>query len=318
MILLYRLLRFVLILSGILFILVGLFGYQPDRPLSELEAKYFTKESSYINVRDSKVHIRVRGEGAPIILLHGSFSSLHTWDGWEKELSKTFKTVSIDLRGHGLTGPNTSHTYSTDDYSELVIAIADHLKLDTFFVAGNSMGGQVTLKLALRYPQRVKKIILVDAAAFGRLVSGASNSTGSIPFIFRLLQSETIASVMTTITPRFLVDYNMKQVYGDPELIQPENLDRIFELLLREGNRKATMERLRQPGRDVSDSLTFIQTPTLIQWGALDAWIPLAQGQRLAGLIPGSTLLVYDHAGHVPMEEIPSLTVADAIDFLHR
>lgn len=316
MILLYRFLRFVVILAGVLFVLIGLFGYQPDRPVTELEAKYFTPESSYVQVRDSKVHIRMRGDGNPIILIHGSFSALHTWDGWEQELSKKYKTISLDLPGHGLTGPNPSHTYSTDDYTELVIALADQLKLDTFYVAGNSMGGQVTLKLALRHPERVKKIILVDAAAFGRPMTNATNT--SRPFIFTLLQSETIAAIMTTITPKFLVDYNMKQVYGNQELIEEKNTDRIFDLLLREGNRKATMERLRQPGRDISDSIQFIHTPALIQWGARDAWIPLAQGQRLASLLPGSTLLIYDDAGHVPMEEIPARTVADAINFLQR
>lgn len=316
MIFLYRFLRFAVILIGVLFILVGLFGYQSDKPVAELEAKYFTPESSYLQVKDSKVHIRVRGNGSPIILLHGSFSSLQTWDGWEKELSKQYKTISLDLPGHGLTGPNPSHTYSTDDYTELVIALADQLRLDSFYVAGNSMGGQVTLKLALRHPDRVKKIILIDAAAFGRPTADPGNS--SPPFIFRLLQSETMASVLTTITPKFLVDYNMKQVYGNPELIQQENTDRIFDLLLREGNRKATMERLRHPGRDISDSIQFIHTPALIQWGARDSWIPLSKGQRLASLLPGAALLTYDDAGHVPMEEIPAQTVADAIHFLQR
>jgi len=315
MIFLYRFLRFVVILAGVLFILVGLFGYQPDKPLSELEAKYFTPESSYLQVKDSKVHVRVRGNGSPVLLIHGSFSSLHTWDGWEKELSKQYKTISLDLPGHGLTGPNPSSTYSTDDYTELVIALADQLKLDTFYVAGNSMGGQVTLKLALRHPDRIKKIVLIDAAAFGRPVADPNTST---PLIFRLLQSETIASAMTTITPKFLVDFNMKQVYGNQELIKEENTDRIFDLLLREGNRKATMERLRHPGRDISDSIQFIHTPALIQWGARDSWIPLSQGQRLASMLPGAAMLVYDDAGHVPMEEIPAQTVADAINFLQR
>ncbi|HQQ97456.1 MAG TPA: alpha/beta hydrolase [Cyclobacteriaceae bacterium] len=315
MILLYRFLRFVVILAGVLFVLIGLFGYHPDLPVAELEAKYFTPESSYVQVRDSKVHIRMRGNGAPIILIHGSFSALQTWEAWEQELSKKYKTISLDLPGHGLTGPNPSHTYSTDDYTELVIALADQLKLDTFYVAGNSMGGQVTLKLALRHPERVKKIILIDAAAFGRPISDANKSR---PFVFTLLQSDMVASVMTTITPKFLVEYNMKQVYGNKERIQKKNTDRIFDLLLREGNRKATMERLRQPGRDISDSIQFIHSPALIQWGARDAWIPLAQGQRLASLMPGSTLLIYDDAGHVPMEEIPAQTVADAINFLQR
>lgn len=315
-------LRYISFTLGGLILLIFLLlaaWYKSDIPQSDLESKYFTPESSYINVGDARIHVRQRGNGPAVFLIHGSFASLHTWSAWEDELSQSFKTVSMDLPGHGLTGPVPSKSYSTDDYEQLVLALADQLGIDTFYVAGNSMGGNVTWKMALHHPERVKKIILVDAAGFGRLVNDSGKKQeGSVPFIFRMLQSEMIGSLLTKVTPRFLVRVNMEQVYGDPSKIKPGEVDRFYDLLLREGNRRATMDRLRHPGRDLQDSIRFIRVPTLILWGEMDRWIPVEHATRFRMLIQNSELKIYPTAGHIPMEEIPVETVAEALAFLRR
>jgi pimeloyl-ACP methyl ester carboxylesterase len=107
----------------------------------------------------------------------------------------------------------------------------------------------------------------------------------------------------------------MKQVYGDEAKVTEEVTTRYYELMLREGNRKATLDRLSIPR---SNSIQFdrLTMPTLILWGAKDTWNPLSQGQRLQQLIPGANLVVFDAAGHVPMEEIPTETVAEYLSFL--
>jgi pimeloyl-ACP methyl ester carboxylesterase len=292
--------------------------YRSDIPVTELEAKYFTPQSSYLTVQDSKVHVRQQGAGPTIFLLHGSFASLHTWDGWEKELSKNFKTISLDFPGHGLTGPNAANRYSTDDYEALVFALADQLKIDTFYVAGNSMGGQVAWKMALHRPERVKKLILVDAAGYWRISTDSIFKTHNRPFIFKLLQNDWVASTMIKITPRFLFKINLRQVYGNPGKVKNEEVDRFYDLLLREGNRASTMQRLRQPGKDLQDSIKHIQVSTLIIWGAKDAWIPVANAYHFNKDIKTSETKIFPQAGHVPMQEIPNETVKSAIDFLQN
>jgi pimeloyl-ACP methyl ester carboxylesterase len=309
------------IIAGILLVIIVLVmtWYHADIPVNALEGTYFTPESSYIQVGDSKVHVRQRGSGPTLFLIHGSFASLHTWDGWESELMKSYKTISMDLPGHGLTGPNASKTYSTDDYEKLVIALADILHVDTFYVAGNSMGGNVAWKIALRHPQRAKKLILVDATGFGRFTTdSATSKKQSVPFIFKMLQSKTFSKLLTGITPRFLVKMNMEQVYGDPTRITSADVDRFYDLLLREGNRQATLERLRKPGQDCSDSIPFIQVPTLILWGEKDRWIPVEHAFRFAKAIQSSQLKVFPQAGHVPMEEIPSESAQEVFNFLNQ
>ena len=308
------------LLAGIIFLLIILGGawYQSDIPVKELEPKYFTSESSYIDVMDSKLHVRQRGAGPAIFLIHGSFASLHTWSGWEDTLSKTYRTISMDLPAHGLTGPNPSHRYSTDDYEKIVIALADALRIDTFFVAGNSMGGNIAWKMALHHPDRIKRLVLVDAAGFGRLTSDSAKSPKrSDPFIFKLLRSELTGNLLTRITPRFLVEWNMRQVYGDPSKVKSADVDRFYELMLREGNRKATVDRLRMPGQDLKDSIQYINVPTLILWGQKDQWIPVEHAYRFQKSIQHSILRVFPSAGHIPMEEIPQESVEVALAFFN-
>jgi len=296
---------------SVLLISILIIGFKTDVPVQKLEEKYLTPESKYLQVLDAKVHVRQRGSGTPIFLLHGSFASLHTWQDWEDELSKSFTTISLDLPGHGLTGPNETETYTTDYYTKLVLALADSLKLDTFYVAGNSMGGTVAWKLALRAPERVKKLVLIDAAGFWN-----ANKNAKRPWIFKALQNPLFGAGFTRITPKFVFNLNMKQVYGDDNLVKQEVTDRYYDLMLREGNREATLKRINQDEPDQSNTIQQITTPTLILWGKKDRWIPVENAYLFQQAISGSTLIVLDKAGHVPMEEMPTASVKPVLEFL--
>ena len=108
---------------------------------------------------------------------------------------------------------------------------------------------------------------------------------------------------------------NMKEVYGDESKIGLETTDRYFDLMLREGNRQATLDRLSTP-RNSNISFERLTMPTLILWGRKDSWIPVSQAYVLEKTIPGSNLVIFDQAGHVPMEEIPTESVAEYLAFL--
>ena len=299
-----------------LFLIVVAFAlawYRSDIPVAELESEYFTAESSYTKVRGNRIHIRKRGTGPVIFLIHGSFASLHTWNAWEQQLSLSNTSISLDLPGHGLSGPSPTQSYTTDDYENLIIELANVMKIDTFSIAGNSMGGNVAWKVALHNPDRVRKLILVDAAGFERYSNG---HRAEQPFIFTLLQSKLTSSLLIKITPKFIFKMNLKQVYGDVSKIGEEDVTRFYRLMLREGNRLATVQRLRHPGRDLQDSIQFIKTPTLILWGENDKWIPVAKAEKFHQAIANSVLRTFAGAGHIPMEEIPDETVKTVLNFL--
>ena len=317
--------RFLIIfLKGIIYFFGGLVSlilvlmalwYRTDLSVEELEPKYLTPESRYQPVDDAKLHIRKRGEGPVLFLIHGSFSSLHTWEGWENVLSKSFTTISMDLPGHGLTGPNGRENYSTDYYANLVIALADTLKIDTFYVAGNSMGGNVAWKMALKRPDRIKKLILVDASGFQK-APDASARKPSRPLIFQILNNKFLSRILAHITPRFLFKTNLKAVYANPAKFTDEIVDRYYLLVRRQGNRRATLLRFQNHGKDLQDSIPLIKTPTLIIWGGKDTWIPPIQGQYFHNQIRNSRLILSPDLGHVPMEESPMATADSAAAFL--
>lgn len=304
------------VIIGLVSILIIAF-YKSDIPPEQLEQQYLSKESIYIQVDDARLHVRRRGVGPTIFLLHGSFSSLHTWNEWENELSKSFSTISLDLPGHGLTGPNESGIYTTDYYSSLLFSLADTLHIDTFYVAGNSMGGNIAWHMALNNPERVKKIILINAAGYSSSVSDTIQKSAERPFIFKLLSNSIIANIFTQLTPRFFFKQNLKQVYGHPKGITEEQVDRYYQLMLREGNRKATLQRLKQINRYGHGNISQIKTPTLIIWGAKDNWIPVSHAYGFKESIPNAEMVIFPEAGHIPMEEIPQETSKSVIRFLH-
>lgn len=308
----------ILIGLGILTLLILLLAYRGELALEKLIPRYTNENSYFLSINDSNVHVKVSGEGEPVFLIHGSFSSLHTWAEWEKELSNYFLTVSMDLPGHGLTGPDKERRYGTADYAELVFGIADKLGIKEFHVAGNSMGGGVALKMAAEYPERILSLNLIDASGApakptSEIAPTSSRNSGAT--IFKLARNPLVNKILLKCTPRLLFKWNLKQVYFDHTKITEEMVTRYYELIRREGNRRATLDRLTS-GKATEVDFANLKMPVLIMWGAQDRWIPLSSGERFKEAIPGATLKVFENAGHVPMEEIPTETVLEYLHFL--
>jgi pimeloyl-ACP methyl ester carboxylesterase len=307
----------ILVLSLVFFLALLFRG---DISSEEINEKYLTPQSHFIEVDGMSVHVRFMGEGEPIFLLHGSFSSLHTWEIWQEELSPYYMTISIDFPGHGLTGPDELKRYSVEDYSNLVLSLADRLALKGFHLAGNSMGGAVALQIASKHPEKVLSLNLIDAAGApprekGSLDTTQTTSRGGGAWIFKLASNPLFSKILLKCTPKFLFAMNMKEVYGDKTKVTDQAITRYYELMRREGNRQATVDRLTQP-RKSAIQFENLTMPTLILWGAKDSWIPISQGKALENAIPVSNLVVFEEAGHVPMEEIPTETVAEYLSFL--
>src|SRR6202142_501777 len=141
----------------------------PDRPLSELKARWARPPSTFLAVQGMRVHLRdegPRGDPVPIVLLHGTSSSLHTWEGWAQDLKAKRRVTRFDLPGIGLTGPAPDADYRIERYVRFVAAMLDELGVPRCAIAGNSFGGQVAWETALAYPQPVERLTLVDPAGY--------------------------------------------------------------------------------------------------------------------------------------------------------
>jgi pimeloyl-ACP methyl ester carboxylesterase len=311
-----RLLR----LCGLLLMLSALavtLSRAPDRSVQSLVARWAPPPSDFIEVKGQLVHLRdvgPRGDPAPIVLLHGTSASLHTWEGWTAVLGKHRRVIAFDLPGFGLTGPFAGNypkdDYRGDAYARFVLDVLDALQVPRAVIGGNSLGGEIAWRAASIAPQRIEGLILVDA-------SGYELAPDSVPLGFRIASIPVLNRIGEHLLPRALIARSVHDVYGDPSKVTEALIDRYFELTLREGNRRALGLRMRQlePGLHV-DRLKTLGLPTLVLWGAEDRLVPPAVAQRFAADIRGAKVVLFDGLGHVPQEEDPARTVQAVLEFL--
>lgn len=297
----------VLGLLGLLGLLIA-WQWKADLPLETVKARWGGPPSRYVVVDGMNVHYRDEGAGPPLVLLHGTGSSLFTWDAWAAALSPSHRVVRLDLPAFGLTGPRPDGDYRLDTYVEFVDHFAAQLGLGKFALAGNSLGGAIAWRFAVAHPSEVTGLILVDPGGYPRKTQRL--------LVFRVGGLPLVGRVLGHLDPRLLVERTSRQVYGDPTRVDPASIERSYELVLRAGNREAFGAETSVPFEDHTAALKTLTVPTLIMWGDKDALIPVSDAQRFAADIPGARVHIYEGLGHVPMEEDGPRTAADARDFL--
>lgn len=287
--------------------------WAPDRPVADLKARWAQAPSMFVDVAGMSVHVRDEGprdDASPIVLLHGTSASLHTWEGWATALRDTRRVVRFDMPGFGLTGPSPDGRYDIGSYDRFVAAVLDKLGVQRCVIGGNSFGGRVAWTFAARHPERVTSLILVDAA-------GYPMESTSVPLGFRLARTPVINRLASVVLPRRLVESSVRNVYGDPSRVTPQLIDLYFDLAVREGNRRALVARFEQaPTGPGADAIATLKVPTLILWGGRDRLIVPTHAERFHHDIAGSRVVVFDDLGHVPQEEDPARTVAAVRTFL--
>ena len=327
--------------APLLALAMALAGCQTDLPLVDLKARWGGPPSRFLPMDGIEVHWRDEGPGATdradahhaapgaatagaataapaaaaepptILLLHGNASSLHTWDGWARRLAPTMRVVRLDLPGFGLTGPHPSGDYSGAATVDFLERFVDAAGMKRFAIAGNSLGGYYAWRFALRHPDRVTRLILIDSVGYP-IQTGASEAVA-----LQLARMPVVSELMRFTSIRWIVERSLRDIYVDDAKVTPELVERYESLMLRPGNRQAMGDRARAERRPVAwQRLPELRVPTLVMWGAQDTWVPLSHAERFRADIPDARLVVYPGLGHLPMEEDPSTTARDALGFL--
>ncbi|MFM7154555.1 MAG: alpha/beta fold hydrolase [Bacteroidota bacterium] len=280
-----------------------------DIPAEQLKAVYAGSDSKFVAVYGMQAHCRITGEGDPVVLLHDAQSSLHTWDGWIDTLRPHYKVVCVDLPGFGLTGPHPRGSYSAFMYAEFLDSLAEKLGLERFHLAGNGLGAQIAWQYASEKPQKVNKLILMNAPGFEEKSKTPMDYLSSTPVVNRLLWR---------ITPESGIRIFLEKIYADDKEVTDTLVKRHFDLLLHPGNRKAYTDRasVKDNRPPVMSFIREIKAPTLIVWGAEDAVISPEHAYQFHQNIPGSALRIYPNTGHWPQEENPERTASEARAFL--
>lgn len=281
----------------------------PDVSVDSLKRQYTDSNSHFMSVDGLEVHYKDEGSGTPIILLHGTSASLHTWDGWTKELTKNnYRVIRMDLPAFGITGANKDNLYDLPSYSKFLTDFVNQLELDKFILAGNSLGGSISWHYTSSNPEKVQKLILLDPAGFP--------SKKERPLVFELAEIPILNQILKHITPKSLIKDNLEQVYFDDSKVTENLVDRYHQMILRKGSRAAFIERAKLEGQDYTELLYTIKSPTLIIWGEDDLWIPVEDGFKFKERMANSSLVIMKETGHVPMEEKPLESVALVLNFL--
>ncbi|MGB1316717.1 MAG: alpha/beta fold hydrolase, partial [Flavobacteriales bacterium] len=282
---------------------------RPDKTLTtqELTEKYATENSNFINWKGAKIHYKDEGTGTPLMMVHGFAGSFTNWTPLSEFFKDDYRIVTIDLPGFGLSefpDLESEPTY-TDLYSDYVRFIIDTLHLDSVTIIGNSLGGYVSCEVALRHPEKIEKLVLINSAGYDLDKIGKIFIRLSRTPIFGWIFSKGIPYILSKRAVENSVSVEVKE----------ENVKIFHELL----NRKETINTVSRLGGSgqLADTSRFsrIEQPTLIIWGEEDKVIPVKHADLFHAAIKKSRVVIYSDLGHVPMMEDPPRVAQDLKGF---
>ena len=189
-------------------------------------------------------------------------------------------------------------------------AITNALRLETFAIGGNSMGGRVAVLFTLEHPARATHLVLVDSGGV------PTKQVDPESFAFRLIRMPVINRVLLYITPRSLVFDGLNGAVSHKDIINDEMVDRYWDFVRMKGTREATIARVNIRDKRIKDRIGSIKVPTLILWGDEDRIISVEAAYEFHAAISGSKLIIYPKTGHIPQEELADRSAADVRTFL--
>lgn len=294
----------------VLMVIAAAFVIRPDRSIESVEAEYKTSLSKFATLKDgTRIHYWETGNrSAPtLILVHGSYDSADTWEGWVPELASDFHIIAPDLPAHGLTGQTVANNYTLDGMVAAVHELVEQLGLERFHMGGNSLGGVVSWRYALAHPEQVERLVLVNSGGYPGLHSLTETDPNAVVRLFYRYGN-----------PQLLLRSGFENAVVDPATITDERIDRSVAYLRRENSREAHMQREgeQEINKQPYAQIPNIEEPTLILWGEKDALIPVEHAKRFDADLPNSELIIYENIGHMPQIEIPERSAGDARRFL--
>jgi len=273
-------------------------------------------DSRFVEVNGINVHYKMYGAGQPtFILLHGFGANLFAWREVVEPLAELGTVIAYDRPAFGLTERplewEGENPYSQNSQAELVIGLMDALNVERAILVGNSAGGTISLLTALKYPQRIQSLILVDPAVY---------AGGGAPAFIRPLFGTPQMKHLGQLIARQLqaqVPGIVRLAYHDPSKVTPEIMAGYMNPLNVENWDKALWELTAASSESgLAQRLPELNLPTLVITGDDDRIVPTEQSVQLAGEIANAALVVIPQCGHFPQEERPAEFMQAVIDFL--
>jgi pimeloyl-ACP methyl ester carboxylesterase len=272
-------------------------------------------QDQYVDVNGCKLRYRdTGGPGVPILLTHGITGSLELWDHQLQSLGTAHRLIAWDAPNHGLSDL-TGRTEDFDSYAAWALRFADAIGLQAFVAGGNSMGAAMSLRLAGLAPDRIKGLILANAATLGREVTP----------VFKLFSLPGLGEVMNKPSEK-VVTLQIGAIVKDPACVSPELRQVLLRNAFKPGATAAFLATLRSTlglrGQKAAvweksaRLLDAVRCPTLIIHGRKDAVIPAKHSEDAVKRVSHARLLLLDDCGHTPQIEQPAVFNAALREFL--
>lgn len=277
-------------------------------------------DSQFVDVAGLTVHYKLSGEGDPkLVLLHGFAASTFSWHRVMPALSQAGTVLAFDRPSSGLTERplpgdwEGESPYSREAQADLTVGLMDLLGIDRAILVGNSAGGTISALVALRHPQRVEALILVDPAIYQE--GGAPAWAAPI---LRTPQLQRIGPLIArSVSTRGMG--LLRMAWHDPSLISDEMLEGYSKALKAENWDQGLWQlTLASRPSDLPERLNELTLPTLVITGDDDRIVPTELSIRLAAELPNAELVVMRACGHVPQEECPEAFLGAVNAFLAR
>jgi pimeloyl-ACP methyl ester carboxylesterase len=262
-----------------------------------------------------KLFVEEKGEGSPLLLIHGFGASTFTWREIAPPLARQRRVIAVDLKGFGQSDKPFDERYSVFDQAELLKQLIIDKDLRDLTLIGHSFGGGVALVLALdEDPQlkgRIKKLVLLDTIAYPQ----------DIPVAFKMLDMPVVSHVgVRMLPPAVQARLALRIAYLDNSKIDDDEVEMYAAPLRTAAGKHAIIHSARQimpeDLEEISKRYASIELPTLIAWCDYDRVVPLDVGLKLRRTLPNATLEIIDSCGHMPHEEQPEATLELIEDFL--
>jgi pimeloyl-ACP methyl ester carboxylesterase len=287
-------------------------GDEPAARLARVDD--FAPANEFVETGGFRTHYVVKGEsgGRPIVFLHGFGSCTYTWRlNLPALAAKGFRVYAIDIKGFGLTEKPRDGAYHLAAFTRQLLHFLDAMKLDRPILVGNSMGGAIITRLALRYPERVGGIVLVDSArpsfdlrdAPGRLLRDRAARPAPISPISQRLG---IALARTLVTKK-TIEMGLRGAYHDPKFVTNEAVEIYYRPFTIDGAAEALVAMTTSSHVDLKDDIPrpirTLKVPALIVWGRFDPVIPVAMADWFSRELPRAKTIILEKSGHMPHEE---------------
>ena len=267
-----------------------------------------------IQINGHTIFYTVRGEGKPLLLIHGYGAGMWVWEKQIDVLSRSYRVYALDLIGHGFSD-RPKIPYTPETYIHFFRDFMDGVEIEKAVLIGNSMGGGIAWAMAILYPERVDRLILIDCVPPDVLHQVKNESFRALAVIKDI---PILAYLAIAARGKHSLKWVLLECVSDIKRITPEVVNRQYQLSKIKGTTWVLYSTLRhaKEALNLKDQLSMIRQPTLFIWGEKDLIFPPHVGEVLHQAVAGSKFLRVEGSGHIPMWETPDEVNQAILDFL--